>query len=147
MFCANFISWWSPAAVGGANSYLMDDKVHIARRDHLSVEQVPLSADAADRPARGLDGHHLLYHLLFVRVEEACELGGVERRIQLEEAAERRDGRLRAHVRHEQREVALCRLWRRIFRVRRELLRVLVRRRVGGDEFGARIEEEFFECR
>ena len=79
----------------------MDHKVHIARRDHLSVEQVPLGADAADRPARGLDGHHLLHHLLLIRVEEACELSGVERRIQLEEAAERRNRRLRAHVCHE----------------------------------------------
>ena len=125
--------------------YLVDDKVHVARRDHLSVEQVPFVADATDGPAGGLDGHHLLDHLLFVGVEEASELGGVERGVQLEEAAQRRHRRLRADVRQEKREVALRGLGLRIFGVCRQLLLVIVRRRVGGDEFWARVEEELLE--
>ena len=126
-------------------TYLVDDKVQVARRDHLSVEQVPFVADATDGPAGGLDGHHLLDHLLFVGVEEARELGGVERGVQLEEAAQRRHGRLRTHIRQEKREVAMCGLLRRIFRVCRQLLLVLVRRWVRGDEFWARVEEELLE--
>ena len=102
-------------------------------------------ADATDGPAGGLDGHHLLDHLLFVGVEEARELGGVERGVQLEEAAQRRHGRLRTHIRQEKREVALRGLGLRIFRVCRQLLLVIVRRWVGGDEFWARIEEELLE--
>ena len=58
--------------------YLVDDEVHVARRDHLPVEQVLLVANTADRPAGGLDGHHLLNHLFFVRVKEASEFRGVE---------------------------------------------------------------------
>lgn len=129
----------------GTTFYLVDDKVHVARRDHLSVEQVPFVADATDGPAGGLDGHHLLDHLLFVGVEEARELGGVERGVQLEEAAQRRHGRLRTHIRQEKREVALRGLGLRIFRVCRQLLLVIVRRWVGRDEFWARVEEELLE--
>lgn len=124
-------------------TYLVDDKVHVARRDHLSVEQVPFVADATDGPAGGLDGHHLLDHLLFVGVEEDRELGGVERGVQLEEAAQRRHGRLRTHIRQEKREVALGGLGRRF--VCRQLLLVIVRRWVRGDEFWARVEEELLE--
>ena len=102
-------------------------------------------ADATDGPAGGLDGHHLLDHLLFVGVEEARELGGVERGVQLEEAAQRRHGRLRTHIRQEKREVALRGLGLRIFRVCRQLLLVVVRRWVGGDEFWARVEEQLLE--
>jgi hypothetical protein len=59
-------------------TYLVDDKVHVASRDHLPVEQVLFVADTANRPAGGLDGHHLLNHLFFVRVKEAREFRGVE---------------------------------------------------------------------
>ena len=147
--CGNdtFIKYFVFAARGGGGAYLVDDKVQIARRDHLPVEEVPLGPDAADGPARGLDGHHLLHHLLLVRVEEARELRRVERRVEFEEAAERRHRRLRAHVGDEQREVPLCGLRWRVFGVGRELFWVVVRRRVGGDELGARVEEKLFERR
>jgi ribosome-binding protein aMBF1 (putative translation factor) len=59
-------------------TYLVDNEVHVARRDHLSVEQVLLVADTANRPAGSLDCHHLLNHFFFVRVKEARELRGVE---------------------------------------------------------------------
>jgi len=128
-------------------TYLVDDKVHVTRRDHLPVKQVPLVAHAADRSAGGLDGHHLLHHLFFVCVKEARELGGVERGIQLEEAAQRGNGCLSAHVSEEERKVALGGLRRWVLRISRQLFLVLVRRRVGGNELRARIEEELFESR
>ena len=115
----NFDFQYEQLKGGVRRTHLVDDKVHVARRDHLPVEQVPLVPDAADGPAGGLDGHHLLHHLLFVGVEEARELRRVERRIQLEETAQRRHRRLRPHVRQEEREVPLRRLRRRVFRVRR----------------------------
>jgi hypothetical protein len=145
VFFFNFISRKNINGVGETN--LVDDEIHVARRDHLPIEQVPLVTNAADGPAGGLDGHHLLHHFLFVRIEEARKLGGVERRVQLEETAERRHGCLCAYVGEEEREVALGGFRWRIFRVRRQLILVLVRRGVGGDEFWACIEEELFECR
>ena len=130
-----------------SGTYLVDHEVHVARRYHLSVEQILLVADAANRPAGGFDGHHLLYHLFFVRVKEASKLRGVERSVQLQETAQCWDCRLRSHVRQEEPEMALCGLWRRIFRVSRQLLLVLVRWRISRDEFRARVKEELFKCR
>lgn len=69
----------------------------------------------ADGPARGLDDHDLLHHLPFVRVEEARELSLVGRHVKLEEAAERRHGRLCVHFGDEQCEVALRGLRRGVF--------------------------------
>ena len=125
--------------------YLVDDKVKIARGDRLALEQTLLVADAADAAAGSLDGHHLLHHLLLVGVEEARELAGVERRVELEEATQRRDSRLRAHVGEEKRDVSLLRLdWGRLD-VSCELAWVFVWGRVGGDELGACVAEEFLE--
>ena len=125
---------------------MVDDEIEVARGDHLAVEQAALAAgDAGDAAAGRFDGHHLLHHLLLVRVEEPCQLARVQRGVQLEEAAQRRHRRLRAHVREEEREMPLCGLAVRFLDVRGEQLGVLIRRRVRGDELWARVQEEFFE--
>jgi hypothetical protein len=73
------------------------------------------------------------------------EFRRVERRVQLQEAAQRRHRRLRAHVREERASMARGRLCRRRLRVRRERLAVVVRRRVRGDELRGRVQEELLE--
>jgi hypothetical protein len=55
------------------DTHVVDDKVKVARGDHLAVHEAALDgvADLADAPAGLLEDHHLLHHVLLVRVEEA----------------------------------------------------------------------------
>ena len=100
---------------------------------------------SAHTSAHLFHNHHLLNHLLLIGIEEACELARVERRVELEEAAQRRDSRLRAHVSEEERDVSLLRLDRGRLDVSCELAWVFVWGRVSGDELGASVAEEFFK--
>ena len=101
--------------------------------------------DPADAPARLLHDHQLLNHLFFICVEEVRELRRIERRVQLQEAAQCRDWGLSTDLGEEEGEMSLGRFDGRVLHVHRKLVAFLVWRRVGGDELGAGVQEELFE--
>jgi hypothetical protein len=126
-------------------TYALDDEIQIARRDRLPVHKVLLRPHTADTPARLLEDHQLLDHLLLVRIEEPCELRRIQRRVQLEEAAQRRHRALRADVGEELCEMPCGWVCGRVVDVGLQRRGVLIWRRVGSDEFGAGVDEQLFE--
>ena len=121
------------------DTYLVNDEVQITCRHDLSIQQVPLALHPTHTPTRLLHDHQLLHHLLLVGVEEVGELRRVERGIQLQEAAQGGNGRLGTDVGEEEGKVALSGFDWWVLDVALEELRVLVRWRVGGDEFRASV--------
>lgn len=105
---------------GEKRTHIVNHEIQITRRNHLPIQQTPSlccptsirgsslpPTNPTNTPTRPLHRHHLLHHLLLIRIQETRQLTRVQTRIQLQKTPQRRHGRLRAHVREEEREVAV----------------------------------------
>jgi hypothetical protein len=57
---------------------LINDKVQITRGNGLTLQEALFVPCAAHAPAGLLHSHQLLYHFLFIGIQEVRELFGVE---------------------------------------------------------------------
>lgn len=122
-------------------THVIDGEVQVSNIQSLAIQQRPFLASI--RPARRLQVHHLLQHGILVLVQEARQLGSIDRRVQLQERPHRRCRKRSLDAGEEDIGVSRVRIDRRFLGGPcLQVVLVLVRRCDRGEELGRGGEEE-----